>query len=238
MIRLNNVTKAYRIKGGWRPIIENFSLEIAPTDRLGILGRNGAGKSTLLRMIGAGESPDRGSIERTMRVSWPIGFSGYLQPSLTGVANTKFCARIYGRDIDETLEFVRDFSELGSYFDEPFRNYSSGMKARLGFALSMAIDFDCLLIDEVLAVGDARFKQKSKAALEDRREDSGFVIVNHDLTTIDRLCNKVLVLGMDEGPYISTRVHHTIKAYEERIGLQKNSSNPPTMGPGQDEMKK
>lgn len=217
MIRIQNVSKSYRTKAGWKPVIENFSMDIERGERVGILGRNGAGKSTLLRMIGGAEKPDAGRIDRQLRVSWPIGFSGYLQPSLSGRANTKFCARIYGSDPAEVIRFVRDFAELGDYFEEPFRNYSSGMKARLGFALSMAIDFDCLLIDEVLAVGDARFKEKSKQALASRSDNTGFIIVNHELSVIDRLCNKVIVLGFDAEPFISTSVHRTIKEYEDAI---------------------
>lgn len=217
MISVQNVTKAYLTRTGWKPVIDNLSLDIGREDRVGILGRNGVGKSTLLRLIGGAELPDRGRIVRNMSVSWPIGFNGYLQASMTGEANAKFCARIYNRDPCELLEYVKEFSELKEYFYEPFGSYSSGMKARLGFALSMAIDFDCLLIDEVLAVGDASFREKSKKALEERREDSAFVIVNHGLPVIDRLCNKVIVLGFSDKPIITNKVHKTIKEYEKAL---------------------
>ena len=216
-IRLRRVSKSYKTKAGWNHVLRNVSFDINPTDRIGILGRNGAGKSTLLRLIGGSELPDSGRIERGMSVSWPVGFSGHLQPSMSGRANIKFCARIYGKDVAEVTEFVLRFSELGHYLDEPFKTYSSGMKARLGFALSMAIEFDCLLIDEVTAVGDASFKEKCHDALEAISENRAFVLINHGLRVIDRLCNKVIVLGVEEEPVFSTKVHKTIKAYQQAL---------------------
>ncbi|MEM6913620.1 MAG: ABC transporter ATP-binding protein, partial [Pseudomonadota bacterium] len=137
-----------------------------------------------------------------------------VQSSISGRANAKFLARVYGCDPVDVCEFVNDFSDLGRFFEEPVRTYSTGMKGRLSFALSMAIDFDCLLIDEVLATGDAAFKEKCRVALETRHENSAFVIVNHGLQVIDRLCNKVLVLGLKDGPVFSEKVHQTIKEYE------------------------
>ncbi|MEO1043426.1 MAG: ABC transporter ATP-binding protein [Pseudomonadota bacterium] len=217
MIELRGISKAYRIKNGWNRVFDGFDLDIGPSDHIGILGRNGAGKSTLLRMIGGAEQPDRGSINRNMSVSWPIGFSGYVQTNISGRANTKFLARVYGCDPNDVCAYVKDFSDLGSFFEEPVRTYSTGMKGRLSFALSMAIDFDCLLIDEVLATGDAAFKEKCRITLEARRENSAFVIVNHGLKVIDRLCNKVLVLGLKEGPVLSDKVHETIKGYESLL---------------------
>ena len=195
-------------------MLQNFDLDIGPNDRIGLLGRNGAGKSTLLRIIGGAEKQDTGTVTRDMSVSWPIGFSGYIQGNISGRANAKFLARVYGCEPQEVCDFVKDFSDIGAFFDEPVRTYSTGMRGRLGFALSMAIDFDCLLIDEVLATGDAAFKEKSRQALEARRSNSAFVIVNHGLQVIDRLCNKVVVLGIENGPVISEKVHKTIKEYE------------------------
>ncbi|GGY53981.1 ABC transporter ATP-binding protein [Parvularcula lutaonensis] len=216
-IRVQNVSKTYKTKAGWNPVLKEVSLEITPDDRLGILGRNGAGKSTLLRMIGGSETPDSGTVERSMTVSWPVGFNGHLQPGMSGRANTKFCARVYGADVDGVVDFVREFSELGTYLEEPVKSYSSGMKARLGFALSMAIEFDCLLIDEVTAVGDAAFRKKCNDALETLSENRAFVLVNHGLHEIDRLCNKVIVLGVEDRPVISTKVHKSIKAYQRAL---------------------
>lgn len=216
-IVLRGVHKSYKTKGGWNHVLQDVNLTIAPTDRLGVLGRNGAGKSTLLRIIGGSELPDRGTVHRGMSVSWPVGFGGHLQPSMSGIANVKFCARVYGKPVDEVIESVREFSELGRYLHEPYKTYSSGMKARLGFALSMAIEFDCLLIDEVTAVGDAAFRRKCDDALKGLGEDKTFVLINHGLQAIDRLCNRVLVLGVEDKPFLSTRVHRTIKAYEQAL---------------------
>ena len=216
-IVLDGVCKSYKTKQGWHSVLNDVSFSIEQSDRIGVVGRNGAGKSTLLRMIGGSELPDRGLIERNMSVSWPVGFGGHLQNSMSGRANAKFCARIYDRDPAEIIEFVLNFSELGHYLDEPFKTYSSGMKARLGFSLSMAIQFDCLLIDEVTAVGDAIFRKKCNDALEDLIGNSAFVLINHTLSQIDRLCNKIVVLGVESRPFISTRVHRTLKAYETAL---------------------
>jgi capsular polysaccharide transport system ATP-binding protein len=216
-IRLRGVSKSYKTKAGWHSVLNGLNLDIEPEDRIGVLGRNGAGKSTLLRLIGGSELPDTGTIERNMSVSWPVGFGGHLQPSMSGRANVKFCARIYGRDVDEVIDFVKEFSELGKFLEEPFKTYSSGMKARLGFSLSMAIHFDCLLIDEVTAVGDPTFRKKCNDALSSLSEGRAFVLVNHGLGEIDRLCNKVLVLGVEDQPVLSTKVFQTIKAYKKAL---------------------
>lgn len=216
-IRIKNVSKSYKTKVGWHPVLRDVNFEILPTDRIGILGRNGAGKSTLMRIIGGTEKPDTGTVERNMSVSWPVGFAGHLQPSMSGRANTKFCARIYGEEVEPVIDFVSAFTELGPYLDEPVKTYSSGMRARLGFALSMAIQFDCLLIDEVTAVGDAVFKKKCDTALRDLSDKQSFVLINHGLNAINRLCNKVIVLGVEEKPYFSGQVHQTIKAYERAL---------------------
>ncbi|NNU16765.1 ABC transporter ATP-binding protein [Parvularcula sp. ZS-1/3] len=216
-LSVKNVSKSYKTKVGWNQVLRNVSFSLSPRDRLGILGRNGAGKSTLLRIVGGAELPDTGLIEKDMSVSWPVGFSGHLQPAMSGRANVKFCARVYNREVDEVVDFVSRFSELGSYLEEPVRTYSSGMKARLGFSLSMAIDFDCLLIDEVTAVGDAVFRKKCEAALLEVAETRSFIMVNHGLQAIDRLCNRVIVLGVEDEPVLSTRVHKTIKAYEKAL---------------------
>jgi len=216
-IHVRNIYKSYKTKTGWHPVLRNVNFDISPKDRIGVLGRNGAGKSTMLRIIGGSEKPDSGSIDRTMSISWPVGFGGHLQANMSGRANAKFCARVYGRDPDEVVEFVKEFSELGDFLEEPFRTYSSGMQARLGFSLSMAIDFDCLLIDEVTAVGDAVFRKKCEAALLEVAETRSFIMVNHGLQAIDRLCNRVIVLGVEDEPVLSTRVHKTIKAYEKAL---------------------
>jgi len=193
-LRLENVSKVFPIRGGLKYALRNINLKINYGDRIGILGRNGSGKSTLIRIIGGATKPTTGKVERRMRVSWPIAFQGGFQGSLTGLDNLKFICRIYGVDWKEKLEMVKDFAELGRYFYEPVKTYSSGMRARLAFALSIAIDFDCYLIDEVLAVGDQRFQNRSKEELFVKRGDRSFVLVSHQPRYIKEFCNRFFVI--------------------------------------------
>jgi len=179
---------------GANHVLNNVSCTIEAGQNVGILGRNGAGKSTLLRIIAGVESPDEGRVIRKSRVSWPIGFAGAFNGSLSGEENCRFVARVYGESIDRVVEFAYDFSELGDYFFAPTRTYSSGMKARLAFGLSMAIDFDVYLVDEVTAVGDKPFQEKCKAAFKARRERSSVIMVSHQMTTIRDYCSMFAVL--------------------------------------------
>ncbi len=194
MIELKDVTKAYRTHAGDHVVLDRVSAVFPQRVSVGILGKNGAGKSTLLRILGGAEQPDAGRIVRSGRVSWPIGFSGGFHGSLTGEENCRFVARIYGADIDEAVEFARGFAEIGNYFNEPVRTYSSGMRARLAFGLSMALDFDTYLVDEVTAVGDRSFQDKCKLAFAERRERSSVIIVSHQLSTIKEYCTKFALL--------------------------------------------
>jgi capsular polysaccharide transport system ATP-binding protein len=194
MIRVENVSKVYPTRSGPRRVLEGINLQIARGERVGIMGSNGSGKSTLIRLIGGAERPTSGRIERTMRVSWPLAFSGAFQPQLTGLDNLHFVCRIYGVDIRRALPFVEDFAELGIYLREPVSHYSGGMLARLAFAMSMAVDFDCFLIDEVLVVGDMRFHEKCRTELFEKRKDKAFIIVSHDAHVIDTYCQRVSVL--------------------------------------------
>lgn len=164
-------------------------------EKVGIIGRNGAGKSTLIRLIGGGEKPTTGAITRTMSISWPIAFSGGFQASLTGRDNLRFICRIYGQNPSDKLSFVKDFSELGDFLDQPIKIYSSGMKARLAFAISMAIDFDCLLIDEIMAVGDAKFNAKSREELFVKRAHKAMIIVSHNMKYIQQNCSRVYLMN-------------------------------------------
>jgi capsular polysaccharide transport system ATP-binding protein len=197
MIQLNNVFKFYRTDRHTKVVLDHVSMVFDTSFSYGLLGVNGAGKSTTLRIISGTELPNSGSVRRSVRVSWPLGFAGGFHPQMTGRENVHFVARIYGADVRKTDEFVEDFSELGEYLDAPVKTYSSGMMARLGFATSMAIEFDVYLIDEVTAVGDARFQARCRDAFAQRRKNSGLIVVSHSMQTISEYCDRggVLVDG-------------------------------------------
>lgn len=194
MIELAKVTKAYSTSAGSTPILTGVDMHLERGDSIGILGRNGAGKSTLLRIIGGAELPDSGTVERTMSVSWPLAFAGGFQSSLTGADNVRFICRVYGVDPEVCMAYVEDFTELGIYLHEPVRTYSSGMRARLAFASSMVVEFDCYLIDEIVAVGDSRFQAKCREELFVKRADRARIIVSHDAGYIRDHCNRAAVL--------------------------------------------
>jgi len=194
MIRLENISKQYETIRGHKTVLHDVNLQIDPGEKVGILGRNGAGKSTLIRIMGGISLPNTGTITQEMSLSWPLGFDTGVQGSMTGMDNVKFICRIYGVDAAEALVFVEDFAELGRYIREPVRSYSSGMKARLSFAISMAIDFDCMLIDEVLAVGDQRFKERCQEELLVKRKERAIVLVSHEPGMIREICDSAYVL--------------------------------------------
>lgn len=194
MIRLQNVCKDYHTRQGRRRVLYDINLHVAPGEKIGILGRNGAGKSTMIRMISGAELPTSGRIVREMSVSWPLAFGGAFQGSLTGMDNLRFICRIYGADAEAAEPFVQEFSELGYYLREPVKSYSAGMRARLAFAISMAIEFDCFLIDEIVAVGDSRFHAKCHQELFERRRDRALIIVSHDAGYIREHCDRAAVL--------------------------------------------
>lgn len=194
MIRLENVTKTYRTSSGARQVLDGVSMTLSRGDAIGIVGRNGAGKSTLIRIISGAEMPDSGTVERSMSVSWPLAFSGGFQSALTGLDNLRFICRVYGVDPEGCLPFVEDFTELGVYLREPVRTYSSGMRARLAFAISMVVDFDCYLVDEIVAVGDSRFQAKCYEELFVKRADRSRIIVSHDPGFVRAHCDRAAVL--------------------------------------------
>lgn len=195
MIALQQVTKRYSSLRGPIQVLKGVDMTVTMGEKVGIIGRNGAGKSTLIRLIGGGEKPTTGNITRTMSISWPIAFSGGFQSGLSGRDNLRFICRIYGQDPAEKLPFVKEFSELGDFLDQPIRIYSSGMRARLAFAISMAIDFDCLLIDEVMAVGDAKFNAKSREELFVKRAHKAMIIVSHNMKYIQQNCSRVYLMN-------------------------------------------
>jgi len=194
MIEVRNLTKRYPVRGAHHVVLDNINLTIRRGEKVAILGRNGAGKSTLIRILGGAEGPTSGSIKRRMKLSWPLAFSGAFQGSLTGLDNLKFICRIYGVEYSEKISFVQDFSELGKFFREPVKTYSAGMRARLAFALSMAVEFDCFLIDETISVGDKRFHEKCQHELFEKRRDRGFIMVSHEVHNIKEHCTKGYVL--------------------------------------------
>ena len=194
MICFRSVSKRYPVKGGSNLVLDSIDLVINRGEKVGIIGRNGAGKSTTIRLLSGAELPTSGEIDRLMSVSWPLAFGGAFQSALTGRDNLRLICRLYGQEINESLAFVQEFAELGRYFDEPVKTYSSGMRARLAFAISMVIEFDCFLIDEVVAVGDSRFHEKCHTELFEKRSDRCFIIVSHDTAYIKAHCDNVYVL--------------------------------------------
>lgn len=194
MIELSNVSKVYDTRSGPRTVLDRVDLRVAKGEKVGILGRNGAGKSTLIRLISGAELPTHGNIHRGMSISWPLAFGGAFQGSLTGLDNLRFICRIYNGDIESAIPYVQEFSELGVYLREPVKKYSSGMRARLAFAISMAVEFDCFLIDEIISVGDSRFHEKCRVELFEKRKDRAMILVSHDAAYIRAHCDHAAVL--------------------------------------------
>ena len=204
MIRIDDVSKVYETRHGPVTVFEHVNLTVAPGQRVGILGRNGAGKSTMIRLISGVELPTSGRVSRSMSVSWPLAFGGAFQGSLTGLDNLRFICRIHGANAEEHIPFVQEFSELGRFLREPVKTYSSGMRARLAFAISMVVEFDCFLIDEVISVGDKRFHQKCHVELFEKRAERALIIVSHDVEYIRTHCDLAAVLNLGRLEVFST----------------------------------
>ncbi len=215
MIELINICKTYPIHHGrsQKLVLDQVNLRVNPGEKWGILGRNGAGKSTLIRIISGSDKPHSGRINKTMTVSWPLAFGDAFQGSLTGRDNAKLISRVYGVDFHQTLNMVEDFAELGTYLNEPVKNYSSGMRARLAFAISMAIEFDCFLIDEGMSVGDHRFAEKCNVELFQKRGDRAMIIVAHQTDLIRRHCDHAALLN-NGTLTVMPSVDEAINAYE------------------------
>ena len=199
VIAAENVTKEFESPIGMRRVLDGISFQVGPAEKIGVLGRNGAGKSTLVKIIGGVDPPTTGRIHRGLSMSWPIAFGGGFETSMSGHDNIRFIARVYDRPITETVAFVDDFAELGRQLYNPVKTYSSGMRARLAFALTLAVDFECFLIDEVIAVGDQRFHKKCHDALFVERRDCAMILVSHDIGIIREYCSKALVLKAGRG---------------------------------------
>lgn len=194
MIEFRNVSKYYLTPHGRKTLLDGFSQVIPAGSKVALLGRNGAGKSTMIGMISGKIAPNSGSIRRQGSISWPLGFSGSFAPDLTGAQNTRFVARIYGIDTDYLTDYVEGFADLGDFMNMPVRTYSSGMKARLAFGLSMGISFDWYLVDEITAVGDAAFRKKSLEVFHTRLAQSGLLMVSHSNATLRDYCDCGIVL--------------------------------------------
>ena len=217
MIELQNVSKYFSTKNGKHYILKDITFSIPSGKNIGILGRNGAGKSTIMKMLGQIEFPNKGKIISDKSFSWVMGVGGGFQGNMTGRANVKFVCRVYGRskqEIEDAINFVKEFSELDDYFEMPIKTYSSGMKSRLTFGLSLAFDFDYLLIDETLSVGDARFKKKSKEALLKKIEDCNVLLVSHDMNTLREICDAGIVVDNGKMIYYD-EIGDAIKEYSE-----------------------
>jgi capsular polysaccharide transport system ATP-binding protein len=214
MISIDHVSKRYATRHGNVTVLDDINLTVKPGEKIGILGRNGAGKSTFIRLVSGAERPSDGHITRTMSVSWPLAFGGAFQGSLTGLDNLRFICRVYGSNAEDKIGFVQEFSELGRYLREPVKSYSSGMRARLAFAISMVVEFDCFLIDEIVAVGDARFHEKCNIELFEKRKDRALILVSHDPGFIRAHCQTAAVLV--KGKLTSfTNVDEAFAFYEE-----------------------
>ncbi|MBJ7483587.1 ABC transporter ATP-binding protein [Brevundimonas sp.] len=209
-LRVENLSKTYH--GTTRSLFEGLSFDLARSGRIAILGRNGQGKSTLIKMLGGILPPTDGRIRWGMSSSWPIGFGGGFQGSLTGLDNIRFLARIYDRNFKDVLARVDDFAELGPALKVPVKIYSSGMRARLAFGLSLAIEFDCYLIDEVTAVGDARFQRKCSEELFQARADRALIMASHDMNIIGQHCDRALIIESGKAK-IFTDIHEAIDIY-------------------------
>lgn len=211
MIRFENLTKEFWTPVGVKRVADNINCTFPTGRSVALLGRNGAGKSTLMEMIGGAMKPTSGRIHIEGTMSWPVGFAGSFHRDLTGAQNTRFIARVYGVDTDELVQFVRHFAELGPQFNAPVRSYSSGMRSRLAFGISIGIPFDTYLVDEVTSVGDAAFKRKSRIVFNERLKTSGAVVVTHSTRQVKKLCNAAAVLEDGQMTYyddVDEALHH------------------------------
>lgn len=221
MIRLEGLNKTFIMRGRRKVIAKNMNMTFPKGVSVALLGRNGAGKSSLLAMISGFLAPDSGKIHIDGTLSWPVGFAGSFHGDLTGAQNIRFIARVYGVDTDGLIDFVRDFAELGSHFDLPVRTYSSGMKSRLSFGVSMGVRFDTYLVDEVTAVGDADFKKKSRAVFLERMNASGAIFVTHSMNGVRNFCQAAAVLENGKLTYYDD-IEEGIAAHEENMGADED----------------
>lgn len=205
-VEASDIVQEYHTPSGPRRVLDGISFRVGRGERMAIVGRNGAGKSTLIRILAGIQEPTSGGVHSDMSVSWPLALTAGIEGNMSGYDNVRFISRLYGVDVDETFDYVASFTELGQRLYEPVRHYSTGMRMRLAFALSLAIDFDCLLIDEAIAVGDARFQRKCHEEIFERRQDRTLIMAIHGGDFIRQYCNSVLVLDAGRG-----RVFHDLE---------------------------
>jgi capsular polysaccharide transport system ATP-binding protein len=216
MIELRSLTKSYPTRQGRRYVFRDLNVRFPPGANIGLIGRNGAGKSTLLNLLGGIDQPDRGAVVTDASISWPVGLSGGFQTSLTARENVQFVCRIHGASgepLREKVRFVQDFAEIGDYFDLPMRTFSKGMRSRVAFGLSMAFEFDYYLFDELMAVGDAQFRAKSKKVLTKRLRDANVILTSHNMSDIRSYCNVVLLVEQGQVS-IFEDIEDGIRAYQ------------------------
>jgi len=218
MIELRNLSKSYRTRAGRHYVFRDLNVTIPTKANVALLGRNGAGKSTLMRILGGIDYPDQGEVVSDVSISWPLALSGGFQGSLTGRENAKFVCRIYGKEaeLDQKLAFIKEFSGIEEYFEEPVKSYSSGMKSRVAFALSMAFEFDVYLVDEITAVGDQDFRDKSQKAFNTIRERAGVVMVSHNMNTLKQQCDMAILLE-NSSATVFTDIEKAIDCYQEQL---------------------
>lgn len=219
MIIVEDVHKRYLTDHGpgkW--VLQGVSFTIPRRLSVGLIGANGAGKSTLLRIVGGVDQPNKGRVQRLCRVSWPMGFGGGLQGSLTGRQNAKFVCRIHGHedDIQDRLAYIEDFAQIGKDFDEPVKTYSSGMKSRLQFALSLAFDFDVYISDEVTSAGDAAFRSKAAAAFKKLADHASLIMVSHGEGTLKQFCQAGIWIHAGKAHWFD-RIDDALKAYKDSL---------------------
>jgi len=218
MIELRNISKSYRTANGRHYVFRDLSLTIPSGRNVALIGRNGAGKSTLMRLLGGLDTPDSGRILSENSMSWPVGLSGGFQGSLTGRQNAKFVCRVYGAQGDamrRAVSYVEDFADIGEYFDLPVKSYSSGMRARVAFGMSLAFDFDYYLVDEAISVGDAKFKSKASQALSERVEKANVILVTHGMSQVRKMCDMVMLVKQGGQVEMFEDIEDGINAYEQ-----------------------
>lgn len=227
MIIAEDIHKRYRTPTGMgKWVLQGLTLTIPPKTNVGIIGRNGSGKSTLLRILGGVDQPSKGRVERNCRMSWPMGYGGGLQGSLTGRQNARFVCRLHGHedDVRDRVAFIEDFAEIGAAFDEPVRNYSSGMKSRLNFAMSLAFDFDVYISDEATASGDASIRRKVATAFKEVVNRSSLLMVSHSENTLKQFCQAGILL-LDGHAHWFADINHAFMAYKESLSAIETKSH-------------